>query len=84
MHPLLDFLDDLGDEGVDVTGVARGDDALVGHHLLIDPTAARIDDIGADGNVRGDVAVLDRPGLNQQPGRVADGGDDLAAIRRRL
>ena len=50
------------------------------HHLLIDPAPSRIDDVGTDGNVRGDVAVLDRSRLDQQPGRVADGGDDFAGF----
>jgi hypothetical protein len=46
--------------------VARSDDAVVGDSLLIDRPPPHVDDVRTDGNVRGDVAVLDRSGLNRQ------------------
>ncbi len=48
MFALFDLLNDFGDEGIDVARIARRDDALVSRHLLVDPAAAGVDDIGAD------------------------------------
>ena len=76
MFALFDFLNDFGDEGINVARIVRRNDALVSGHLLVDPAAAGVDDIGADGNVRRDLAPLHGAGLDQQPGRVADGGND--------
>ena len=40
MPAFLDLLDDLCDEGVEIVGIARGDDALVSDHGLVSPVGA--------------------------------------------
>ena len=81
---LLDLLDDLRAEGVEIVGAAAGDDAVVGDHLLVVPAAAGVDHVGPDRREGGQVAALGRAGLDQQPGRVADGGHDLPGRQEAL
>lgn len=58
MPTLFQVLDDLGHEGVEVAGMPGRNDPIVHRHLLVDPTAARIDDVGTDGDVARDLTVL--------------------------
>ena len=41
----LDLLDDLCAEGIEVARIARGDDAVIDHHLGILPFRAAVDDV---------------------------------------
>src|SRR5262249_16314081 len=73
-------VDDRPGEGLEVARIARGDHAAVHHHLRVLPVRARIDDVRSNRFVGGFPAPLDDVGLDQQPGRVAHRGDELAAI----
>src|SRR5436190_8160941 len=75
-----DLLDDFCAEVLEIARIARGDDAVVGHHRSILPLAAGIDDVGLDRLVGGHLAALGEPGLDQQPGRVADRRHRLACV----
>ncbi|MNE81670.1 hypothetical protein D3C80_1783370 [compost metagenome] len=44
----FDLLDDFGDEGVQIIGAARRDDALIGHNLFVLPVGAGIFQVGFD------------------------------------
>ena len=48
MRTFGDFLDDLGGEHLEITGIARGDDALVDNDGGIFPLASGIEDVGLD------------------------------------
>src|SRR5262245_8471256 len=80
VQTLRHLLDDLVREGLEVARIARRDDAVVGHHLRILPLRAGIDAVGLDGLVGGGLAALDEAGLDQQPWRVAHGGDQLLLL----
>ena len=69
-------------EGRDVVRLAAGDDALVGDHLLVDPGAAGVADVGPQARPGGQGAAAHDVGLDQHPGCVADRRDRLAARRR--
>src|SRR5699024_12136582 len=75
-------VDDRGVEGVEIIGGARGDETeagrVVDHHLLVGPAPARIDEVGADGGDRGELAAVRQARLDQQPGRAAARGPRLA------
>src|ERR1700694_576563 len=80
MFAFLDLFDDLGAERIKVAGIARCDDAVIDNDLGIFPFGAGIDDISLDRLVRCHPATFGKAGLDQQPGCVADGGDDLLLI----
>src|SRR3954452_6132870 len=80
----LHLFDDLGAEGLEVTRIARGDDALVDDDLRILPLRAGIGDVGLDRFVGRHPAALRDAGLDQQPGRVADRGYDLLRVEDAL
>lgn len=80
MAAFADFLDNLGAERIQVTGIARGDKGFIHHDCAVFPFAAGIFDIGTDGLIACDIAVLDHTGLNKQPWRMADRGQRLAAV----
>jgi hypothetical protein len=67
----LNFLDDLGAEGLEVTRIARGDDALVDHDCGISPLGCSIHQIGLDRFKRGHLGARGNAGLDQRPGCVA-------------
>ena len=71
------FLDDLRREGLEIRVLPAGDKSLVYYDLLIKPLTARVDHIGFDRLVGCGAAPLDDPGLNQKPGRVANGRNCL-------
>ena len=73
-----DLLNDLRREGLEIRGLAAGDKSLVGDDLFIKPLTARVDHIGFDRLVGCGAAPLDDPGLNQKPGRVANGRNRLS------
>src|SRR3954452_19762917 len=62
-------------ERVEVVRLAAGNQhvrtVLVDVHLLVDPRAARVADVGLEARPRREGAALDHPGLHQRPGRVA-------------
>lgn len=80
----LDFFDDLGNKCIEVAGVAARHDAIVRHHRLVDPVGTSIDHIHLDRLVRGGFAAADTVGFNQQPRRMANGGNDFAFGQKSL
>lgn len=78
------FLDDLFRERFEIAGIARGDDALIGHDFAVFPFGAGIDHVGLDRIIRRHLAALGDAGLDQEPRRMAHGGDRLAGIEKRL
>src|SRR3954470_14149666 len=74
---LGELLDDLGAEGRQVIGVARGDETVVDDDLLVDPVAARVADVRLERRPRGDRAALEHTGFDERPGPVADDADRI-------
>src|SRR6201995_853992 len=69
---LGELLDDLGAERRQVVGIARGDQTLVHHDLLVDPRAAGVPDVGPQAREGGQRAIAHEIGLDQRPRTVAD------------
>src|SRR3712207_655300 len=69
---LAELLDDLVAEGGQVVGIAARDEALVHVHLLVDPVAARVADVGLERGERRERAALHDVGLHERPRPVAD------------
>src|SRR5215203_2679487 len=66
------LFDDLGAERLEVTGVAAGDEALVGHNLLVYPIATGITYVGLEARVGRQRSTVHDVGLHEGPGAVAD------------
>src|SRR3954447_5006982 len=81
---LDDLLDQLGAEGRQVVGLARGDEALVDVDLFVDPVAARVLDVGLQRRPRGEGAPAHDVGLDERPRPVADRRHRLALLEERL
>src|SRR5689334_20234289 len=75
-----DLLDDLGRERLEIAGISRGDHPLVDDDLRVLPFGAGVDHVGLDRVVGGRLAALDDASLYQEPGCVADRGDDLLLV----
>src|SRR5690606_17921952 len=69
VDPLRNLLDHLAVEGGDVARVATGDEAIVDHHLAVDPAGAGVLEVGPQRRVRRHLAVADDVGLDEEPGR---------------
>ena len=78
MFAFFDLLNDLGDERFEIAGIAARHDALIGDDRLVDPVRPGVDHVCLDGVARRCLTAANGVGLYQQPGRVADGGDDFA------
>lgn len=65
-------------KGLDVIGVATGDDIPVHHHRLIDDFSAGVLQVGPDGGPARRRASLQKICLDEQPGPVANRGNRLA------
>src|SRR5882757_3511754 len=68
MPAFPDFFDDFRAEGFEVTGIARGDHALIDNDFSILPFGAGIGDVGLDRLVRCHLPALGDAGFDQQPG----------------
>jgi hypothetical protein len=77
---LGDLFHDLFRECLQITWVARRDNALIGNDFSILPLATRIGDVSFDGLVRCGAPALDYAGLDEQPRRMADCRDHLLLI----
>src|SRR5262249_58542307 len=61
-----------------VVRLAGGNDIPIDHRLLVDVGRTRVDDIVLDGEERGRPLPLESARGAEEPGAVADGGDDAA------
>ena len=80
MFALADFFDDLGAERFQVARVSGRNDSFVDDDFGVFPFRAGIGDVGLDRFIRRHLSALGDAGFNQQPGRMADGGDDFVLI----
>lgn len=78
MAAFFDLLDDFGDERIEIAGISRGDDALIGNHGLVNPASTGIFHIGADRGIGRCLTAAQRISFDQQPRPMADSSDDLA------
>ena len=70
------------DEGGEVVGVAAGDQPAVHDDLLVLPRRSGVLEVEGQARVAGQGAALGHPGVDQQPGPVADHGDHLVGVER--
>jgi tryptophanyl-tRNA synthetase len=68
---LPDFLNDLAAEGRQVIRVATGDEAVIGHDLLVDPIAPGVADVGLKRRIRRHRAAPENVGLSFYPAMQA-------------
>src|SRR5699024_6814467 len=74
-----ELLDDLAAERRQVVGLAAGDDAVVGHHLLVHHLGAGVAQVGAHAGPGGHAAPTHHVGFDHYPRAVADHAHRLAA-----
>jgi hypothetical protein len=74
------FLHNLRGKRLQIAGMTRCDEAFVGHDLLVLPPGAGIDQIGLHGFVGRHLAAFGDAGVDQQPRRMADGGNHLLLV----
>src|ERR1700751_1492561 len=77
---LLDLFDDLDAEGFEIARIAGGNHALIANDLRILPLRARVRHVGLDRFEGGHLTALRDTGLDEKPGRVTDGCDDLLRV----
>src|SRR4029079_12400978 len=75
---ILDEVDERIGEGLDVVGLAAGDDVAVGDRGLIDHVRAGVPEVGADRRPAGRGPTAEQVRLDQQPRTVANRRDWLA------
>src|SRR4051812_20380769 len=84
MAPFLDLFDDLGAEGLEITGIARGDQPLIDDDLGILPSRTGIGDVCLDRMIGRHLAALRDAGFDQKPGRMANRRNHLLGIEHIL
>ncbi len=75
---------DLGNESIKIRGMARRNDALSRHRLVINPATGGIDHVGADRKVGCHFASFDGAGLDKQCRRVAHRSHYFAHLKKRF
>lgn len=82
--PFVDLLDQLMAEDIQVIGLAAGHQAVIHHHLLVDPVGACIAQILFDTRVGGQPATFTTPALIRIQGAWQIAATGLCAWKKAL